>query len=161
MRNCGSSARGFSASSKNELLCNMIRFLKELYLMGFTFFYRASNKSWSHTTNAGKGAAGVSLFLSIILVTISMWIGVFMGKHIFLVISQLEAWIASFAIFCVNYYVLVIRGHGIKFEREFNHLKKSKQTFLQISCVATQLTSVALFLYSANVYQHFFYIVPK
>ena len=32
--------------------------------------------------------------------------------------------------FCVNYYILVARGHGINFMTEFNNLKKSRRIAL-------------------------------
>jgi hypothetical protein len=139
----------------------MICLLKELYLTEFVFFYRASKKSWSHGTNVGKGAAGVSLFAWIILLSISMWIEIFCGKRFLFVFNRLEVGVFVFAFFCVNYYILAIRGYGIRFEREFNNLKKPKQTFLLISCCVIQIVSVAFFTYSGYVYQHFFHIVPK
>jgi hypothetical protein len=139
----------------------MIRFLRELYFVGFTIFFRASNKSWSHSINLARGAAGVSFFGWIMLLTIRMWIEVFNGNRFFLMFNQWEVGIAAFVIYCVNYYVLVIRGHGIRFEREFNNLQKSKRTFLQVSYLVINLISVAVFIYSISAYQHFFHIVPK
>jgi hypothetical protein len=139
----------------------MIRFLKELYLAEFTFFYRASSKSWSHGANAGKGAAGVSLVLSLILMGISLWIEIFTRSQFLPVLNRWETWIASLAFIVVNYYVLVIRGHGIRFERELNDLKKSKQTFLQVSSLVVSLASAAFFICSLFAYQHFFHIIPK
>jgi len=139
----------------------MIRFLKELCLTEFTFFYRASNKSWSHGANAGKAAAAVSLSACIILLTISMWIDILNGKQFLMVFDRWKVGIAILAFFCGNFYVLAIRGHGIRFEREFNNLQKSKRTFLGVSCLVINLISVAFFLYSGHVYQHFFHIIPK
>ena len=139
----------------------MIRFLKELYLAEFTFFYRASSKSWSHGYNAGKGAAGVSLVLFLILMGICLWIEIFTRSQFLPVLSRWETWIASLAFIVVNYYVLVIRGHGIRFEQEYNNLKKSKQTNLQVSCFVVILASAAFFIFSIFANQHFFHIVPK
>jgi len=139
----------------------MIRFFKELYLAEFTFFYRASNKSWSHGYNSGKGAAGVSLVLFLILMGISLWIEIFTRSQFLPVLDRWETWIVSLAFIVVNYYVLAIRGHGIRFEREFDNLKKSKQTFLQVSCFVLSLASAAFFICSLFVYQHFFHIIPK
>ncbi len=90
-----------------------------------------------------------------------MWIAILIKNRFFLEFNRWEVGIAVFAIYCVNYYVLVIRGHGISFERQFNHLKKSKQTFLQVSYLVINLISVALFIYTVYAYQHFFHIVPK
>jgi hypothetical protein len=139
----------------------MIHFLKEFYLAEFAFFYRASSKSWSHGYNTGKGVAGVSLVLSLILLTICGWIEILTGKQYLPVLPQWETWIASLAFIFVNYYVLVIRGHGIRFEREFNNFTKSKQNVLRVSCLAVTLTSAAFFICSAYAYQHFFHIIPK
>ena len=140
---------------------SMIRFLKELYLAEFTFFYRASSKSWSHGYNAGKGAAGVSLILSLILMGISLWIEIFTRSQFLPVLSRWETWIASLAFIVGNYYILVIRGHGIRYEHGFNNLNKSKQTNLQICCFVVILASSAFFIFSLFANQHFFHIVPK
>lgn len=139
----------------------MIHFLKEFYLAEFAFFYRASSKSWSHGYNAGKGAAGVSLFAAIIIMCISLWIEIFTGNQFLPVLSRWETLIASLAFVFVNYFVLVIRGHGIRFEREFNNLPKSKQKFLRINCLLGTLISAASFVYSVYAYQHFFHTIPK
>jgi hypothetical protein len=139
----------------------MIRFLKELYLTEFIVFYRASQKSWSHGYNAGKGAAGVSLFVGIILMCITLWIEIFTGNQFLPILNRWETWIGFLAFVLVNYYFLVIRGHGIRFEREFNNLKKSKRMFLQVSCFVVSLISAGFFIYSAHAYQHFFHIIPK
>jgi len=90
-----------------------------------------------------------------------MWIDIFNGKQFLMVFDRWEVGIAFFAFFCVNFYILAIRGHGIRFEREFNNLKKSKRTLLGVSCLLTNLISVTFFLYSGYIYQHFFHIVPK
>jgi len=140
---------------------SVLRFLKELYLVEFSFFYKASNKMSSHGANAAKGVAGVCLFVSIILLSIGMWIDVFLGKRFVGQLNQFEFAVGAMAFYCINYYVLVILGHGVKFEREFDNIKKSKRTFLQISCVALQLFSTAFFCYSAYFYQRFFHIIPK
>jgi hypothetical protein len=114
----------------------MIQFLKELYLTGYVFFYRASSRSWSHAYNVGKGIAGVSLFVSLILLGINGWIEILVGKQFFIPhVSRLDGWVEAFVTFLANYYILVVRSHGIRFEKDFNNLKKSKQTFLQVSCV--------------------------
>ncbi|HSY10385.1 MAG TPA: hypothetical protein VK840_05665 [Candidatus Dormibacteraeota bacterium] len=140
----------------------MIRFFKELYLTGYVFFYRASSRSWSHAYNVGKGIAGVSLFVSLILMGINAWIEILVGKQFFIPhVSRFDGWVEAFIIFLVNYYILAIRGLGVGFEKDFNNLKKSKQTFLQVSCCVMQIISVIFFIFSGYAYRHFFHIIPK
>lgn len=147
----------------------MIRFLKELYLAEFTAFFKAwSNSRWSSSwkpslsLKAGIGVAGVSLLIALTLIGISMWIEIIMGKRVIVPhISKLTVWIASLVVYLANYYALVIRGHGIRFEREFNNLEKSKQIFWRVGCWVMELATLIFFIYSGYAYQHFFHIVPK
>jgi hypothetical protein len=147
----------------------MIRFLKELYLAEFAFIFKAwSSSRWSSSwkpspsLKAGVGVAGVSIFLCLIVIVAGGWIEILIGKQ-FLPhnISRWGIGIATLAIFLINYYVLVIRGHGIRFEREFDNFKKSKQKLLRISCWVFELSSLMLIFYSFFAYQRFFHIVPQ
>jgi hypothetical protein len=143
------------------MLKSIFQFLKELYLAEFTSFYKASSGSWTPGINAAKGATGVALFEWIILAGIASWLDILAGTRFLLQFSKLAIVIAFFALYFVNYYVLVTRGHGIKFEREFNNLKKSKRTLLRISCYLMELATVAFFICSVYAYHHFFHIIPK
>jgi hypothetical protein len=140
----------------------MIRFFKELYLAEFTSFYKASSNSWKPIINAAKGAAGVTLFECINLIGVVAWIEIFVGKRFLLPnLHQLDIWIAVFALYFWNYYILVTRGHGIRFEREFDNLKKSKRTFLRVSCYLMEFATAVFFLCSIYAYHRFFHIIPK
>lgn len=147
----------------------MVQFFKELYLAEFAFIFKAwSSSRWSSSwkpnpsLKAGVGVAGVSIFMWLIANGIEGWVEIFMGKQFLpLHISRWEIWVATLAIYLVNYYILVIRGHGIRFEREFDNFKKSKQKFLRISCWIFELSSLAFVFYSFFAYQRFFHIVPK
>ena len=140
----------------------MISFLKELYLSEFTSFYRASKSSWSHHYNAGKGVAGVSLFTFLIFAGIETQIEILVGKQsLSLYLAHWYGWIATFVVFAINYYILVIRGHGIRFEREFDNLKKSKQKKLRASCWVMEIASAVFVFYSIYAYRHYFHIIPK
>jgi hypothetical protein len=138
----------------------IVHFLKELYLAEFASFYRINRKWASAGWSAGSGSAGVSLFVCINLVAIAGWVAILTESRL-PDFPKWEGWIASFIIYLVNYYTLVIRGHGIKFEREFIHLKKSKQTFLRISCWIMEISTVVFTIFSIRAYWHFFHIVPK
>lgn len=147
----------------------MIRFIKELYLAEFAFILKAwSNSRWnsswkpSLSLKAGVGVAGVSVFVCLIAIGTVGWIEILMGRQFVLHnISHWGIWIATLAVFLVNYYILVIRGHGIRFEGEFNNLTKSRQRLLRISCWAFELFTLIFIFYSFYAYQRFFHIIPK
>jgi hypothetical protein len=69
--------------------------------------------------------------------------------------------VITLAFYLPNYYVLVIRGHGITFEREFAHLDKSRKVLLLVSCAVLLLATIMLTIYSVSAYQRFFHIIPK
>lgn len=147
----------------------MIRFFKELYLAEFAFIFKTwSSSRWrsswkpSPSLKAGVGVAGVSIFVSLLVIVIGGWIEILIGKQ-FLPhnIPRWGIWIATLVVYLMNYYVLVIRGHGIRFERDFDNLEKSKRTFLRVSCRVFELSSLVFIFYSFYAYQHFFHIVPK
>ncbi len=147
----------------------MVQFFKELYLAEFAFIFKAwSGSRWSGSwkpnpsLKAGVGVAGVSIFVCLIAIGIGGWVEILIGKRFLsLNISQWEIWVATLAVYLVNYYILVIRGHGIGFEREFDNFKKSKQKLLRISCWIFELSSLMFIFYSFYAYQRFFHIVPK
>ena len=56
---------------------------------------------------------------------------------------------------------LVTLGHGIKFEREFTHFKKSRKVLLLVSCAVLLLATTVFSICSVSAYQRFFHIIPK
>ena len=139
----------------------MFRFLKELYFAEFTSFFKAGSDSWTPGFNAGKGTAGVVLFECIFFVGMCAWVEMIIGKRFLPNLEKWETWTIFLVIYYMNYYVLVIRGHGNKFEGEFENLEKSKKTILKVSCRVMELIIVVFFIYTISVYHHFFHIVSK
>lgn len=131
----------------------MIRFLRDIYFTAFTIFYRlgiSSTPSW----DKGRGAAGIAIIQAIVLMSVEGWIEMLGGTRL----PHLPKWmifIAGLALCVANYYVLVTCGHGVEFEREFSHLKKSRKVLLVTSCVAIMLAAIVFFIYSAIVHRHF------
>ncbi len=111
--------------------------------------------------NAGKGTLGVALISGAILMGIEAWIEIFVGTRFSFDTSPWAIRIAALALYFANYYALVTRGHGIKFEREFTPQKKSRKIFLLVSCAVVLPASIAFTIYSVSAYQHFFHIIPK
>jgi hypothetical protein len=134
----------------------MIRLFKELYLTGFTLLFRIPGGT--HLTKVGQSIAVLTLIEWLFLAGISSWIDMFIGKRLLMNFTKPVIVIAFFALFLANQYFLFIRGHGIKFEHEFTHLKKSKRVFLQISCVLLVLATIAFFICSRLAYRRFFHL---
>ena len=62
-------------------------------------------------------------------------------------------------IFYANYYVLVTRKHGIKFEgEEFKKLQKFKKVLLIASFVAMLMATILFSIYSISAYHRFFHL---
>jgi hypothetical protein len=139
----------------------MFRFFKELYLTGFTLGFRVSGSSWWPSMNAGKGVLGFAVIEWIMLVVIAVWIDIYLGTKFFFGVDRWTIRIVCVALYFANYYVLVARGHGIKFEREFPHLEKSRKNLLLVSCAVLLLATVAFLIFSVSAYHRFFHIIPK
>jgi hypothetical protein len=139
----------------------MFRFIKELYYTCFTLFYRLASDRWSRPSNIGKGIAGVTALLGLIVVVIAGWVDVYLGKRFFLSRSN-GVYVAGYIVLGIfNCYVLLVRGHGIKFEQDFSHLEKKRKRILLVSWTVLVVAFIAFFIYSVQAYQHFFHIVPK
>ena len=111
--------------------------------------------------NAGKGVLGVTVIETVILMCIAGWIEMFVGTRFSFHSEPWTIRIACVALYFANYYVLVSRGHGITFEREFTHLEKSRKVLLLASCGIMVLATIAVMIYSVSAYHRFFHIIPK
>ena len=136
----------------------MVQFFKQLYLTGFVLVFKSSRAS-------GRTAGAVTLVALIewlIIAGISSWIDIFIGTRFLLgnvnslAFSKIAILFLFFALYLANCHILVTRGHGIKFEHEFNNLKKSRKISLVASSCGLIVAAVAFFLYSRFAYRHFF-----
>jgi len=111
--------------------------------------------------NAVKGVAGVALVEAAILMGIEGWIEIAAGTRFSFNSSPWPLRIAAVVLYFANHYILVARGHGIRFEHEFANLKKSRKVLLVASCVAMMLAAIAVTICSVSAYHRYFHIVPK
>jgi len=132
----------------------MFRFLKEIYLTGFAIIFRIS-RAKDIAYRAGAAIIILTLIEWFNLVNISLCVEMLVGKKLLPQFSKPEVLIAGFALFLINQYILFTRGHGIKFEREFDHLKKSRKILLVTSCVVLLLATIAFSIYSTSAYHRF------
>jgi hypothetical protein len=139
----------------------MFRFLKEIYLTGFTILFKLSRaKKISYRT--GGAATIITLIEAFNLTNISSWIDIFAGKQIVPRLSEPEIILVFLVLAYLNLYLLIICGftfgHGLPFEHEFNNLKKSRKILLVASCVVILLATIVFSIYSTSTYHHFFHI---
>jgi hypothetical protein len=111
------------------MIKSIFQFLKKVYLTGFTlgFRFRAPKclgGGWGPIIDAGKGVAFVWLIEFLTLKGIEQSVEIHFGTRFSSFDSSPWELVTVLAIYYVNYYVLITHGYGIKFEREFTHLKK-------------------------------------
>jgi hypothetical protein len=90
-----------------------------------------------------------------IILGIAAWIDIIVGIKTVLSFSTLSLAICFFALYYVNYRVLVTRGHGIKFEREFGNLGKSRRILLLATCAVLLLAIISFAVYSTLAHRRF------
>jgi len=141
----------------------MIQFFKELYLTGFAIAFRLRaperlGGGWGPIVDAGKGIAAVSLIELVIIRLIQDWIEISIGKRFSFDSNRLVNSAIFLVFYLVNYYFLVSRKHGLKFEREFSHLKKTRKVLLLVGCAMIFLATVVFSEYTLPVYWHYFHL---
>jgi hypothetical protein len=135
----------------------MIRFFRDLYLTFFTVGFRARapqelGGGWGPIVDAGKGVVVVCLIELLILKGLTSCIKAVVGTGLFFDSSEWKILATSLALYVLNYYMLVKCGYGIKFEREFTDLKRSRKFLLLASCAMLFLGSIAFAIYSDSVW---------
>jgi hypothetical protein len=138
----------------------MIRFFKEIYLTWFVLIYRMPAPNWGNPerTKSVRASAVVTLITCPVLLEIACWIDMLIGKSFLLNFSYPVVGAFFVVLNFANFYVLVSRGYGIRFEREFNNLEKSRRNFLVTSCVVLLPATVAFFIYTISAYRHYFHL---
>jgi hypothetical protein len=139
----------------------MFQFFKELYLTWFTigFRFRAPPQlggGWGPIMDAGKGVLFVCLMGFFILKGIESYIEIHVGTRFIFDSSLWERAAIILSFYLTNYYVLVIRSYGIKFERVFTHLQKSRKVLLIVTSLVLLLAIIAFCIYSDFVYRRHF-----
>jgi hypothetical protein len=132
----------------------MIHFIKDVYITGYTILFRFS-RSKDAVNKAGLAVAMVTLIEGVNLINISSCIEVLAGGKLFPRFSELAMVVAFFVLFFMNQYVLYTRGYGVRFEREFDHLKQPRKTLLVTSCILVLLATIAFSIYSTLAYRRF------
>ena len=131
---------------------HILKFLKELYLTFYVVFYRLG-VSWSRANDESKGAVGVALVETALILSLWSSLDVLTGRATLTNIPKIAAVICFFGICAVNYNILVTKRHGIDFERQFVHLPSARKSLLFSCCVTVIIASVAFFIYTAIIHR--------
>jgi hypothetical protein len=139
----------------------MLRFFKELYFTVFTLGYKFNfaggwkriNSRFGVIMDQGKGVFLVSIIMFFVLFGIKQCVEIHLGKKLAFDDTLWEL-LAVLAIYYVNLYILVTRGYGVKFEREFNNFTKSKKIILITTCSVLMFGVMAFCLYGRDSYLH-------
>jgi len=123
--------------------------LREVYLTVFVLFFRIGQHSWSVTTNAAKGAAGITWLQFMLLITGSAWLYFFTGDRRLITISSPLFYVSFGAIYLLNYYTLVARQTGLRFESAFKTMRSRHRSLLVVTGVGFIVFSFGLALFSA------------
>jgi len=133
----------------------MIRFFKEIYLTAFAIIIKLPSRRDNTSGKIGVAITVITLIACLNLAGISSCIETLAHKKELLNFPKLVNIMFFFAVLFMNQYVLVTRGYGIKFEREFGNLKKSRRILLVTSCVILLLGTIYFCIYSGLAYRHF------
>lgn len=142
----------------------MVQFLKDLYLTTFTLGYKSGiaggwqrvNHRFGIKMDQGKGVLLVTLVELFLLKGIESCIEIHTGTKFTFDSPVGVVIIISFAIYYANYYPLIIRGYGTRFEHDFNSLKRPRKIILVISFAVLLTASIAFCIYSDSAYRRFF-----
>ncbi len=98
--------------------------------------------------------AVIALIEASVLLGIDLFIDVLSGAKIPPIIPKWTFIFLYSAIFVLNFYFLVFCRYGVKFEREFDHFKRSKKIQLVMASVTVMLAAIAFFIYAANIHRN-------
>jgi hypothetical protein len=130
------------------------------YKAGIAGGWQRMNRRFGIIMDIGKGVFLVTIIEFFILEGIKSYVEIHLGKRLSFLDSKqwVIAIVIAYSLYLPNYYILVTLGHGIKFEREFNSLKKNRKMLLVVSFVLLLLATMAFCIYSDSAYRHFFHI---
>jgi hypothetical protein len=131
---------------------SLLRWLKELYLSVFVVLFRFSG--WKGRIKAGLGSVAVSVVMAFLLLSFWAWLQVEIHQLIKLNRWILLALILPLALLNDNY--LIVRGHGLEFEKRFHSFRRTKRIILYSLATSIILLTVVAFFVSIETYHRMF-----
>lgn len=100
---------------------------KKIWLLWFVLFSRIAAAAWPPSINAWKGVVGVTLVEWLVVVGLSLWLRLATERELLFGLDRWLVQVALALLFAVNYMLLIHRGIGISYERDFGNLERSKR----------------------------------
>jgi hypothetical protein len=128
------------------------RAFREVWLSIFVLFFRISR--WKGSMKATSATAGPAMLEAVLAVSGLCWLEIVLHHRFY--INKWLIGVLGAIIFWVNSHVLVGRGSGLKFEKEFSEFSSPKQAAL-FSGAALTTVAIGFFLYfTVTVYHRAF-----
>jgi hypothetical protein len=101
--------------------------IKKVYLSVFDIFYSSASSEWSESLNSWKGVLGVTLVEWALINIVNIWALFFVRINISGLFGTIGFDFLLVLSFCLNYFALVTRGVGIRYEHELGILEASQR----------------------------------
>src|SRR6201985_1987045 len=131
---------------------SVMRLLKEAYLSLFVLFFQISR--WKGRMKACSASICVSVIEGLLVLTLWGWIQT--ATHHYVELSSWSVVAAAIAIGGPTDYFLVVRNHGVAFEKQFRSFGKSKRIAMYLAAIGVIIvTGIAFYLSVAAYHQAF------
>ena len=100
-------------------------FIRHSYLTLFVIFFRAGGTYWTRGINAWKGIAGLTLMQAALIVSACDWLPSIGITNPLFGAKKSTIGILVMVVYLTNFYALVVRGTGIKYESSWSGLMPS------------------------------------
>jgi hypothetical protein len=107
--------------------------IKALYLTPFLVSSAIGRKNWSASSNAAKGAAGVTFVQVAFIFGLIRWIPWLTGGKLAVDIPKWGFYAIGVFLIFFNYYLLVVCEHGVRYQDEFRR-RPAKERVLLMTC---------------------------
>ena len=121
----------------------------ELYLSVFVLFYRIAI-GWTGRAKTSAAAIGLSVVELLFLMTVWTWIQTVTHTYM-----HIESWVLVVALLAITAptdYLVVNRGHGLKFEKEFRRFGIVKQITLYLAAIGIVAAVGLAFFHTVESY---------
>jgi hypothetical protein len=129
----------------------MFRFIKEVYLTMFIFFFRIS--TWPLRTKTAITAGMIAVIESWVLFGMALWIAIFAGAKVSPPMTRCIGVVAMTGLYIAN--LIVARHYVPEFDHKFVDFKNSKKALLLTGSVVLMIAAIAFCLYSGSTYREF------
>ena len=132
----------------------MIRYITELYLTGFAVFFRF-RPNQKVSIRAGRAITAITFILWMAFLALFCIIEIFSGRIFLNQATKLTIIVAWFGCYFINMHILYVRGHGVRFEREFDKMERSARNLLIWRFIVSVLIVITLSVLLFIAHNHF------